>query len=119
MMCLAPTPEVALAFYALMLFPTNWTTSSTMTGLAQITPNELRGQIVALYTLLTGIISLTVGSFSVGFLSDRVFVGAKGIAPSLATVLGFSGLAATATLIYGRAAFRIAAQRAEAWHERV
>ena len=118
MICLAPTPYMALGFYVVMLLTTNWTTSSAMTGLSQITPNELRGQMVAFYTLLTGLISLTIGTYSVGFLSDHVYEGAKAIGPSLGTVLALSGVTAIITLTTGRLAFKKAAEEAEAWQER-
>jgi hypothetical protein len=118
LLCLAPSPYLALTFYSLMLLTTNWTTSSAMTGLSQITPNELRGQMVAFYTLLTGVISLTVGTYSVGFLSDHVYTGAHAIGPSLGTVLGLSGASAIVTLLSGRASFKRAAEQAESWQER-
>ena len=118
MVGLAPTPEMALAFYSIMLLCTNWTTSSTMTALSQITPNELRGQVVAFQTLLTGVVSLTASGFAVGFLSDRVFTEPTGIGSSLALVLFVCGASGVTILMIGRKAFQAAAVKAATWQEK-
>ena len=118
MVGLAPTPELALAFYSVMLLCTNWTTSSTMTALSQITPNELRGQVVAFQTLLTGVVSLTASGFAVGFLSDRVFIEPTGIGSSLALVLFVCGASGVTILMIGRKAFQAAAVKAATWQEK-
>ena len=115
---LAPTPEIAFFPYFVFNSFANWSSAAALMGLNQITPNELRGQVTALYTLLTGLVSLTVGAFAVGFLNDNVFAGNGGIAPSLATVFGICGFMALVILTTGRPAFRAAAARALAWAER-
>jgi hypothetical protein len=74
--------------------------------------------VVAFYTLLTGVVSLTVGTWTVGFLSDQAFPGKAGIAPSLATVIFTCGSCGTILLMIGRNAFRAAAQRALVWQEK-
>ena len=118
MVCLAPTPTLALVAYGIMLLVTNWASSASMTGLSQITPNELRGQVVAVYTLLTGVVSLTIGTLAVGFLSDHAFPDKTGIGPSLATVIFICGSSGTVLLLIGRNTFRAAAQRALVWQEK-
>jgi MFS family permease len=116
--CLAPTPLWALWPYIGFNLFTNWSSASALMALSQITPNELRGQATALYTLLTGLVSLTVGSYAVGFLTDHAFTDVHGIAPALATVFGVAGLLALVILAFGRAAFRQAAERALAWQDK-
>ncbi len=114
---LSPSPMIGLApLIGINLFA-NWSSASALTGLSQIAPNELRGQVVALYTLLTGLVSLTLGGFAVGFLNDVVFTGNGGIAPSMATVFAVFALMGVLVLSTGRAAFRGAAARARAWTE--
>lgn len=115
MLCLTPSPQVALVGYGAMLLVANWTAASALTALSQITPNELRGQMVALYGFLTGIISLTIGSWAVGYLSDRVFAGTGGIGPSLATVLFGFGVPGAVLLLAGRPAYRAAIRHAGFW----
>jgi MFS family permease len=115
--CLVQSPWLSLAFYVAMGLGSNWTYSAALTGINQITPNEMRGQMVALYTLMVGLVSVGAGVSAVGFLSDRVFGGGQGVAPGLATIYAVCGLAATAILLAGRAPFRAAQARALAWSE--
>ncbi len=114
---LSPTPHMLLVFISISAIASNWSNAAALTGLNQITPNELRGQIVALYTLATGLISLTVGAFIVGELNDTVFTAPTGIAQSLAVVYFGCGLLAAIVLLFGRKAFIRAAERAKAWDE--
>ena len=100
-----------------MGLPTTWSYAGALTGINQITPNEMRGQIVAIYTLLVGLVSVGLGSFVVGFLSDRVYGGHLAIAPSLATVYALCGAIGAILLMLGRPHFRLAAARALAWTE--
>ncbi len=114
---LAPSPQFGLVPYIAYNMCSNWSSAAALTGLNQISPNELRGQVSALYTLLTGLISLTLGGFTVGFLNDQVFTGNNGIAPSMAIVFASCSLMAVIVLATGRPAFRAAVARAKAWAE--
>lgn len=106
--CIVPLASLALVGYGLNALFVNWNISAVYSGIAQIVPNELRGQVMALHTICSGLIALTAGNFIVGFLSDNVFTGAAGISWSLALVFFGCGLAATVVLLAGRAAFRAA-----------
>lgn len=112
--CLAPSGGVALAAYALNALFLNWNMSSVYSGLSQITPNNLRAQVMAIHTILSGLVALTAGNLAVGLLSDHVFTGPHGIAPSLALVFLVCGGAAVPVLLSGAKAFRAAAERADA-----
>jgi MFS family permease len=105
MACLAPRPEITLALNGMTAITSTWSYAAAMTGLNQITPNELRGQIAALYTLFTGLVSMTVGSFLVGFLSDTVYHGPTAVAGSLATVYAVCAGLALIVLVSGRKAY--------------
>lgn len=115
--CLAPTPELALVGHVGTSLFATWAVTSALTALNQVTPNQLRGQVVAVYTLFTGLVGVAVGSGAVGLLSDFVFTGAEGIAPSLALVCLVGGLAGIAVLAYGRRGYQGAVRRAAAWGE--
>ena len=111
---LAPRPEVTLVLNAMTSITSTWSYAAAMTGLNQITPNEMRGQVAALYTLFTGLISMTLGSYLVGFLNDHAFHGPAGVQPSLAAVYaGCTGLALVIMLL-GRGAYQRAEQRSRA-----
>jgi MFS family permease len=102
-------------FYVLLSLGANWSTSAALMGVAQITPNELRGQLSALYTFMTGLLSLSLGPWLVGALSDRVFPGATGVRWSLMTVFAVASAMALVLALFGRQAFRAAAARARVW----
>jgi MFS family permease len=103
--CFAPTGALALTFYGLNAVFVNWNLAAVYSGLTRITPNELRGQVMAFQTIAQGLLALTAGNFIVGYLSDTVFPGPKGIAYALATVFFCCGLAATLVLLAGRKAY--------------
>jgi MFS family permease len=107
--CMAPSPWVALVGYVLNALFVNWNTSAVYAGLAQITPNGLRAQVMAVHTILSGLVALTAGNFIVGFLSDHVFTAKTGIAPSLGVVFFGCGLGAFGVLMAARGAFARAA----------
>ena len=112
--CLAPNGGLALTGYLLNALFLNWNTAATYTGLAQITPNPLRAQMMALQTIASGLVALTAGNFIVGFLSDHVFHYPGGISHALAVVFFGCGLAAFVVLTASRKSFceALAAQAA-------
>ena len=115
--CLVPTPELALIGHVCTSLFATWAITAALTALNQVTPNQLRGQVVAVYTLLTGLVGIAVGSGAVGLLSDYVFNYQTGIAPALALVCLTGGLAGIGMLAYGRNSYRVAVQRAANWGE--
>ena len=115
--CFAPTPELALLGHVFTSLFATWAVTAALTALNQVTPNQLRGQVVAVYTLLTGLVGIAVGSGAVGFLSDTVFNYPTGIAPSLALVCFTGGAVGIAILAYGRIGYETAVRRAANWGE--
>ena len=107
--CIMRSDAAAIAAYASMTFFVNWNLSAVYSGISQITPNELRGQVTAVLNIASGLVALTAGNFLVGFLSDTVFTQPDGISPSLALTFAGCGLASAAVLLSGRRAFREAA----------
>lgn len=112
--CLASSAWVALGGYMLNALFVNWNTSAVYAGLAQITPNAARAQVMAVHTILSGLVALTAGNFIVGALSDYVFPGPKGIAPALGTVFFLCGLGSFLCFMAARPAYREAAAALEA-----
>ena len=104
--CLAPNAHWALFFYLLNALFVNWNTSATYSGLAEVTPNTMRAQIMALQTIASALVAQSAGNLFVGMLSDRVFTAPEGIAWSLGTVFFVCGVLATIALLYCRPAFR-------------
>lgn len=112
---LAPTAELSLVFNIFTGVTGIWAISAAITALAQITPNQMRGQMSAVYAILTGLIAYTLGAAIVGLLTDYVFPGTGGIAPALASVFFVCGAAGSLLLLFGRKAYIQAAKRAKAW----
>lgn len=115
--CFAPSAELALGGHVATSVFATWAITSALTALNHVTPNQLRGQVVAVYTLFIGLVGVGVGAVAVGILSDYVFTGDKGIAPSLALVCAASGIAGIAALLAGRRSYQDAVRRAAEWGE--
>jgi MFS family permease len=114
---LASTPTLSLAGHVVTSLFATWALTATLTALNQVTPNRLRGQMIALFTVIYGLVAISLGSLSVGLFSDYVFDYPKGIAPSLAAVFAVIGTAGVVIALYGCGAYRAAVQRAQTWEE--
>lgn len=112
--CLIPDATGALIAYGANALFVNWNISAVYSGFSAITPNRLRGQIMAIQTICSGLIALTAGNFFVGFFSDTVFNSETGISRALALVFFACGLSAVLVLAAGRRGFRDAITRAAA-----
>lgn len=108
-MCLAPTGLLAILAYAANSLFVNWNISSVYSGVAQISPNYLRGQVMAIHTVFSSLLAMTAGNFIVGFLTDNFFTSPGGVAYALAIVFSVCGTASTVLLLSGRQAFAKAA----------
>ncbi len=106
--CLSPRAEITLGLNGLAAIASTWSYAAAMTGLNQITPNQLRGQIMALYTLGTGLVSMTAGTLLVGLLTDNVFRAPTGVAASLGSVYAGCSILALIVLAAGRKAYAAA-----------
>ena len=84
------------------------------TALQFIAPNELKGRIIALYMLIVNCISLTLGPFLGGLISDRVFAG-KSLGGSLTLMASVNYPIAFICLILCLPYFRAAVDKAMAW----
>lgn len=112
---LHPDMTVVLTAHVLSSLFAIWAVTAALAGLNEITPNEMRGQITALYTLFSGLIGLTVGPLVVGMLSDDVFRGPKGLQPAMAAMYLVGGALAVLLMVVGRGAFTEAVGRARTW----
>lgn len=86
LMCVGPNAWLAYFGFILVTVPGTWSYVAALSGLNEITPNELRGRVTGLFTLVTGLVSLGGGAFAVGFLSDNFFPGPNGVGLSLMAV---------------------------------
>lgn len=113
----APTPALTLAAHMITSLFATWAITAALTALNEMTPNPLRGQVVAVYSVLFALVGIGLGPYLVGMLMDNVFPGVRGVMPSLALVCASGGLAGIVILFYGRTAYVAAVQRARSWGE--
>ncbi len=102
----AATGLQAVLFYCVLSLATNCAAVSALTALNRITPNTLRGRVIAIFSLSTGLIAVSVGPLSVGLLSDHVFGAAHGVGKALAVVLATTGVLAFVVFAVTRPAYR-------------
>ncbi len=112
--CLAGGPYLALAASALISVFSNWITPSILTALSIVTPARRLGAIVAVYTMLTGLLSMSIGSGLPGLLSSNVFTDQNGIAPSLAVVYAGGAMVGIVMFLIARPWFVKEVERGEA-----
>jgi len=112
---LTPDTTIALGAHVVTSLFAIWAVTAALAGLNQITPNQFRGQITAIYTLFTGLVGVTIGPLMVGLLSDHVFPGPKGLQPSLATMYAVGGIGGVLLLLAARKSYSDAVIRARSW----
>jgi MFS family permease len=103
---IAPTGIQAVILYCVLSLSTNCAAVSSLTALNRITPNTLRGQVVAIFSLSSGLIAVSIGPLSVGLLSDHVFGAAHGVGKALAVVFLTTGVVGFAAFAWARPSYR-------------
>lgn len=107
---LMPTPE--LAFFVIIFNTVGIATASAtgVTGLINITPSEIRGQIVAIYYLAISMTGLFLGPTTVGLLSDHVY-GNEHLNYAAATVPAMYGIPVLLLIGYAVKAYNAEIER--------
>lgn len=85
------------------------------TCLQEITPNQMRGQVAALYLFTISIVGTTIGATTVALLTDFVFADPLAVGKSMAVVAAVMAPTALAIMAPALRPFRDAAARAAAW----
>jgi MFS family permease len=110
---LAPSAGWTLFWHACSALFATWCVTAAFTALNRVTPNRLRGQIMAIYSVIFAFVGVSIGPPLVGWLNDRVFVASDGVARSLAVLTGIVGLIGVLVSWFGRKAYTRAVLRAE------
>lgn len=103
---LLPTPQLALTGFVLAGLFANYPTSQALAALAEITPNQLRGLVTALYILVLGLAGAGLGPFAMGWVTEHVFADKRAIHYSMALVTAVMGFSGCALVALGLKSFR-------------
>lgn len=85
------------------------------TALQVITPNQLRGQVMAAYLLVTNFLAYLLAPLIIALLTDRVFEDEKAIGYSLSIMAVFTYPTAAICLSFALKYFREALAKADEW----
>ncbi len=113
---LMPSAELAAGLLFINILGSAGITAVSTAALMLITPNQLRGQISAIYYFIISIFGLTVGPTAVAVLTDFVFADENSLRYSLSIVGVFAGLLAVAAPLAFRRAYRKAVDEAQSWN---
>jgi MFS family permease len=103
---LAPTAEIALALLTFSTFLSSIPVSLTITALQAVAPNQLRGQLTAIYYFIANILGVASGPTVVALLTDFVYRDEMAVRLSLATASAIITPIVILILALGRAGLR-------------
>lgn len=86
------------------------------TALQVITPNELRGQVLAAYLLITNFVSFLLAPLVIALLTDKIYQDDAAVGLSLSTLAAFTYPTAAICMAFALKHFREAYSKAEAWN---
>jgi MFS family permease len=107
---LVPSVTGSLACFAVREFFIVFPFPLAAAAIQLATPNQLRGQMAALYFLTINVVGLGLGPTVVGLMSDNLFPEAGGVRYSLAVVSGLALPLAAVCLFLSRGPYRRAHQ---------
>lgn len=93
-------------------------TATGVAALMMITPNQLRGQVTALYYFVLNVLGLTIGPTAVALITDYGFGDPQALRYSLAVVGAGAGILALGFLATNLRLYRAAMLEAEGWDQR-
>ena len=111
---LVPGYGAAMALVALAIFFMGWPNGLGTAALQFIVPNELRGQVMALYFVVVNFLSYSFGPLLGGLISDQVF-GGRSLGHTLALMAAVNYPIAAVCIWRCLAHFRTALAQADAW----
>jgi len=97
---------VVLALYCPLIFFSSFGFGAAAAALQLITPNEMRGQVSAIYLFVINLIGIGVGPFLVGVATDTVFLNPAAVGYSIALVAGSAAPLAAIVLWAGLPDYR-------------
>ena len=112
---LMSSPQAALALYGLNLFLASVGIGPGNAALQIVTPNQMRGQIRALFQLVFNLVGYAIGPLFVALFTDHVFHADSAIRYSLATAAAITGPIAVGLTWWGMKPYARSVARAASW----
>jgi MFS family permease len=112
---LMPNGWAAAAWLGVNILGSAGITAVSTAALMLITPNQLRGQVSAIYYFIISIFGLTLGPTAVAMLTDYLFADEAQLRYSLAIVGGCAGLVSVGAPMLFLKAYRAAVDEARQW----
>ncbi len=109
--------HLSLALIAVLVLCTSAPWGVAVSALQQFTPNEMRGQVSALYLFFVNIIGIGMGPTLIALVTDHAFGDDAMLRYAMSLVAGASAILAVVILALGLPAFRSSLGRAEAWRD--
>jgi len=101
---LMPTASLAVAFAIINSFIGSWVLGPQNAAMQIITPNQMRGQVTALYLFMFNVIGFGLGPTVVALITNQVFSEAQ-VGYSLATTAAIFGPISTLVIFIGLKAY--------------
>lgn len=111
LLALAPSPEVAVALLALATFTSSLHGGVAGAALQLITPNELRGQMTAVYFFVANLVGLGLGPTVVAVITDYVMGDPQALGVSIGLLAVVAGPLSVVVLASGLSHYRRSAER--------
>jgi MFS family permease len=108
----APSDEVALGLLVCSTFFSSFPVSLIMTALQAVAPNQLRGQLTALFSFVTNLLGVATGPTVVALLTDYLYRDEQAVGWSLATASAVITPVVVTLLAVGRPGLRDSLDRA-------
>jgi MFS family permease len=115
LMPLMPTNTLVLALMAPSLFFASIPFGLAVSAIQQITPNQMRGQVSAIYLFFSTLLGIACGPLFVALLTDHVFHNDADVGYSMAIVGGLVALIAAVMLVGSIRLYRTSLAMTEAW----
>ena len=109
----AATTTLALALFTLFLFGCAMPWGCAAASIQEITPNQMRGQVSAIYLLFLSLIGMGAGPTLVASFTDYVFRSDAALGQSIALAIGIAAPLSALLLWLARRPYREALERAD------
>ncbi|MEZ5561302.1 MAG: MFS transporter [Pseudomonadales bacterium] len=111
LMSVVPGAQAAVALLALATFTSSLHGGVAGAALQLVTPNELRGQMTAIYFFIANLVGLGLGPTAVALLTDYAFADPMSLGWSIATLTAVASPASGVLLVMALAHYRESAAR--------